>query len=68
MKLLQEQSAQCLRSELDVFSVPPTQTVIDSSHWVEHSPVSTINNTLHGLFSKIDVLLNDVKVSSASTT
>ena len=116
MKLLHEQSSQCLRSELDLFSLPPTQTAVDGSQWVEHSPVSTItssspiefivsgsgkyymdlnntllevkacikttnnspvdaavavatiNNTLHSLFSKIDVSLNDVNVSSATTT
>ena len=116
MKLLHEQPSQCLRSELDLFSLPPTQTAVDGSQWVEHSPVSTItssspiefivsgsgedymdlnntllevkacikttnnspvdaavavapiNNTLHSLFSQIDVSLNDVNVSSATTT
>ena len=116
MKLLHEQSAQCLRSELDLFSVPPTQTAVESSQWIEYSPVSTItssspiefivsgsgedyvdlsntlievkacikssesspvdntvpvapiNNTLHELFSQVDVSLNDVNVSSATTT
>ena len=116
MKLLHEQSSQCLRSELDLFSLPPTQTAVDGSQWVEHSPVSTItssspiefivsgsgedymdlnntllevkacikttnnspvdaavavapiNNTLHSLFSQIDVSLNDGNVSSATTT
>ena len=116
MKLLHEQSSQCIRSELDLFSLPPTQTAVDGSQWVEHSPVSTItssspiefivsgsgedymdsnntllevkacikttndspvdaavavapiNNTLHSLFSQIDVSLNDVNVSSATTT
>ena len=116
MKLLHEQSSQCLRSELDLFSLPPTQTAVDGSQWVEHSPVSTItssspiefivsgsgedymdlnntllevkacikttndspvdaavavapiNNTMQSLFSQIDVSLNDVNVSSATTT
>ena len=116
MKLLHEQSSQCLRSELDLFSLPPTQTAVDGSQWVEHSPVSTItssspiefivsgsgedymdlnntllevkacikttndspvdaavavapiNNTMYSLFSQIDVSLNDVNVSSATTT
>ena len=116
MKLLHEQSSQCPRSELDLFSLPPTLTAVDGSQWVEHSPVSTItssspiefivsgsgedymdlnntllevkacikttnnspvdaavavapiNNTLHSLFSQIDVSLNDVNVSSATTT
>ena len=115
MKLLHAQSQQCLCTELDLFSVPPTQTSIDSSQWVEHSPVSTIsasapiefvvagsgedyldlsnkllevrakltadgstvtaevavapvNNVFHSMFSQLDVSLNDVSVSSASTT
>ena len=45
MKLLHEQSSQCLRSELDLFSLPPTQTAVDGSQWVEHSPVSTITSS-----------------------
>ena len=45
MKLLHEQSSQCLRSELDLFSLPPRQTVIDGSQWVEHSPVPTITSS-----------------------
>ena len=45
MKLLYEQSSQCLRSELDLFSLPPTQTAVDGSQWVEHSPVSTITSS-----------------------
>ena len=116
MKLLHKQSSQCIRSELYLFSLPPTQTAVDGPQWVEHSPVSTItssspiefivsgsgedymdlnntllevkacikttnhspvdaavavapmNNTLPSLFSQIDVSLNDVNVSSATST
>ena len=116
MKLLHAQSSQCLRSELDLSSLPHTQTAVDGSQWVEQSPVSIttssssiefivsgsgedymylnntllevkacikttnnspvyvavavapINNTLHSLFSQIDVSLNDVNVLSATTT
>ena len=42
MKLLHEQSSQCLHSELDLFSQPPTQSAVDVSQWVDHSPMSTI--------------------------
>ena len=45
MKLLHEQSSQCFCSELDLFSLPPTQTAVDGSQWVEHSPVSTITSS-----------------------
>ena len=41
MKLLHEQSSQCLRIELDLFSLQPTQT----AQWVEHSSVSTITSS-----------------------
>ena len=116
MKLLYEQSSQCLRRDLDLFSLPPTQTATGGYQWVEHDAVSTItssspiesivsgsgedyvdlnntllemkaciqttnyspvdvaaavapiNNTLRIIFSQIDVALNDVNVSSATTT
>ena len=99
MKLLHEQSSQCLRSELDLHS--PVSTITSSSpiefivsgsgeyymdlnntllevkaciKTTNDSPVDAavavapINNTLHSLFSQIDVSLNDVNVSSATTT
>ena len=116
MKSIHNDSVPCLRSELDLFSLPPTQTAVDHSQWIEYNPVSSItssspiefnvsgsgndyidmsttlleikatittsdgaasnktthaapiNNTLHSLFSQLDVMLNDVAVSSASTT
>ena len=43
MKLLHEQSSQCL--ELDSCSLPHTQTTVYGSQWVEHSPVSTITSS-----------------------
>ena len=45
MKLLHEQSLQCLRNELDLFSIPPTQAAVDGSQWEEHSPLSTITSS-----------------------
>ena len=45
MKLLHEQSSHCPRSELDLFSLPPTLTAIAGSQWVGHSPVSTITSS-----------------------
>ena len=53
MKLLHEQSSQCIRSELDLFSLPPTQTVVDGSQCVEHIPVSTITS-----YSPIDFIVS----------
>jgi len=31
-----------MKSELDLFSVPPTQTSVEKGQWVEHNPVSLI--------------------------
>jgi len=112
----QEQYSQCLRSELELFSLPPLQIAVEEGQWVEYNPVSSItssapiefvvtgsgdeyidlsktllevkaviklsnghvvpktahvapvNNTLHSLFSQVDVSLNDVPISSSTTT
>ena len=37
-------SSECLKSELDIFSVPPTQTSIESGNYVEYNPISSIND------------------------
>ena len=46
MALLHQQSCECVKSELDLFSVPPTQTSIEHGQWVEHHPLATITD--HG--------------------
>ena len=49
-------------------------TLLEGKAYINDSPVDAadavapINNTLHSLFSQIDVLLNDVNVSSATIT
>ena len=35
---------QCIRSELELFSLPPLQTAIEEGQWVEYNPVSSINS------------------------
>jgi hypothetical protein len=42
MAFVHEQSCECTKSELDLFSVPPTQTSIENGSWVEYNPVSTV--------------------------
>ena len=37
-------SSECLKSELDIFSVPPTQTSIESGSYVEYNPISSIHD------------------------
>jgi hypothetical protein len=34
----------CQYTELDLFSVPPTQTSVESGKYVEYRPVSTLQN------------------------
>ena len=38
-------SCACGKSELELFAVPPTQTAINSSQWVEHRPITTLTDT-----------------------
>ena len=40
-------SCACGKSELELFPVPPTQTAIESSQWVEYRPISTLSDSSH---------------------
>ena len=44
MSLVHEKSCECVKSELDLFVVPPTQTSIEHGQWVEHNPISSITD------------------------
>jgi hypothetical protein len=44
MAFVHPQSCECAKSELDLFSVPPTQTSIESGGWVEYNPISSISD------------------------
>ena len=46
MAFIDRDSCECCKSECELFSVPPTQTSIESSSYIEFHPVSTI---AHGL-------------------
>lgn len=43
--LVHPHSCECGKSELELFGVPPTQTAIESSQWVEYRPVTTLTDT-----------------------
>ena len=43
--LVHPASCACGKSELDLFSVPPTQTAIESSQWVEYRPITTLSDS-----------------------
>ena len=42
MAFVHEQSCECLKSELDLFSVPPTQTSVENGNWIEYHPLTTV--------------------------
>ena len=45
MSLIHPLSCICTKSELDLFSVPPTQSSIESGVWVEHQPLNNISDS-----------------------
>jgi len=42
MAFVHEQSCKCTMSELDLFSVPPTQTSMEQGSWIEYHPLTTV--------------------------
>jgi hypothetical protein len=44
MAFIHEGSCECAKSELDLFSVPPTQTSIESATFVEYHPISSLSD------------------------
>ena len=43
MALVHDHSMPCSKSEMELFSVPPTQMVIDDSEYVEYRPFGGLN-------------------------
>ena len=44
MAFVHPQSCECMKSELDIFTVPPTQTSIETGNWVEYNPIATLDD------------------------
>lgn len=44
MAFLHSHSCECAKSELDIFTLPGTQTSIENSQWVCYNPVSSLGN------------------------
>ncbi|KAL6433571.1 hypothetical protein ACFW04_006573 [Cataglyphis niger] len=44
MSFLHTHSSEYLKSELDLFSLPPTQTSIESSQWIHYKPVTLLSD------------------------
>jgi len=44
MAFVHEQSCECTKSELDLFSVPPTQTSMEQGSWIEYHPLTSVTD------------------------
>lgn len=44
MAFLHAHSCECLKSELNLFSLPPTQTSIESGSWIHYAPVTSLTD------------------------
>lgn len=51
MALVHNQSCECMKSEFDLFSVPPTQTSIAKGNWIEYHPLNNITDSAPIQFS-----------------
>ena len=45
MAFIHDQSCECAKTELDVFSVTPTQTSIEYGNYLEYHPLSSITDS-----------------------
>ena len=44
MAFVHEQWCEFLKSELDLYSVPPTQTSVENGNWIEYHPLTTVGD------------------------
>ena len=44
MAFVHRQSCEGVKSELDLFAVPPTQTRIEHGAWIEHQPITSLDS------------------------
>jgi len=39
-----EDSCECVKTELDLFSIPLTQTSVENGNWIEYHPLTTVGD------------------------
>ena len=44
MNFVHSKSGECVKTELDLFSVPPTQVSLEKGLWIDHQPVSSVSD------------------------
>ena len=45
MNFVHSKSQECTKSELDLFSMPPTQVSLEKGHWIDYQPVSSVTDS-----------------------
>ena len=45
MPLIHPLSCECVKSELDLFGVPLTQTSVEEGRWVEYGPITAVKDS-----------------------
>ena len=45
MNFVHSKSQECTKSELDLFSMPPTQVSLEKGHWIDHQTVSSVTES-----------------------
>lgn len=45
MAFVHPHSTPCIKSEVDLFTVPSTQIAVDKGQWIDHRPISTISSS-----------------------
>ena len=45
MAFIHPHSTPCTKSEVDLFTVPATQVVLDKGCWIDHQPISTLSSS-----------------------
>ena len=44
MSFIHQKSCECVKTELDLFSLPPTQTSIESGKWLQYKPIASLTD------------------------
>ena len=45
MPLIHPLSCECVKSEVDLFAVPLTQTSVEEGRWVEYGPITAVRDS-----------------------
>ena len=67
MPLIHPLSCECVKSELDLFGAPLTQTSVEEGRWVEYGPITAVkdsDDTIEFKIAETDSEYIDLKTAS----